>query len=103
MSDYSYATQRKIKHLAEHFGPNWKDQIGNHSIDSAYNALVGDTRKNVFAKLPVETKARLDEMVKSNQVQMADFLTTIIEEKYAQFCARRDLIENALRKEFSGG
>ena len=99
---YSYATQRKIRIIEEKLGKDWRDQRPGKSIDAIYNELVGDTRKNLFCKIPEGAKDHLDEMTKAHKTGMAEFIEQLIEAEWARHTAQVERGERALLEEFSG-
>lgn len=81
---YSYATERKIRILEQQLGSDWKNRIGDKSIDAAYNDVMGDTRKNLFCKIDADIKDKLDIMLKFNQVGMAEFVAELIKAAWSR-------------------
>ena len=102
MTDYSYATDRKIRKIKEHFGPTWTKELEGRSIDAVYNEVVGDTRKNLFCKIDSRVKTRLDEMVSHHGVKMAELVEQMIEAEYSRFGDRQISGEQRMLAEFSG-
>lgn len=98
----SYATERKIRIISEKLGDNWREHLNGRSIDSFYNELVGDTRKNLFCKLRPEVKSKLDELVDEHDMKMAEYVEILIEEAYARFETERDNIGKVLSGQFGG-
>ena len=102
MSEYSYATERKIRKIKEALGEGWANQIAGKSIDAVYNEIVGDTRKNLFCKVDAKIKGKLDEMVDEYKTQMAEFIEQLIEAEWVRYQARLAETERNLLAEFTG-
>lgn len=98
----SYATRRKIRKIEEALGPDWQKLVGDRSIDSVYNDVVGDTRKNLFCKVESSVKEKLDEMVEHHRTRMAEFIEHLIISEWARFQERQREGEENLLREFSG-
>ncbi len=102
MAEFSYATERKIRKIKEALGEGWANQIAGRSIDSVYNEIVGDTRKNLFCKVDAGIKGHLDEMAGEHKTQMAEFIEQLIEAEWIRYQTRRSETERNMLAEFTG-
>lgn len=101
MAKVSYATARKIKILQERFGPEWRKQFPGRSVDSVYNEVMGDRRKNLFCKISPSTKSQLDEMVDTYDVRMSELVERLINAEYRKFEESRLKANLELAAEFT--
>ncbi len=86
MSDNpSYATARKIRIIEKKYGPEWRLRYPNRKIDSIYNEVIGDTRKNLFCKIDSQIKDNLDEMVEFHKTSMSEFVEQLITAEYDRY------------------
>lgn len=99
---FSYATQRKIRIIEERIGSEWKSKYPGSSIDSVFNQIMGDDRKNLFCKIESITKDRLDEMTIFYKTGMAEFIEQLIMAEWQRYDSRRTDGEKRLLAEFSG-
>lgn len=102
MSEASYATKRKLRIIQEKVGPEWRAKYGDRSIDSIYNELIGDNRKNLFCKIDPTRKAQLDEMVEFYDQSMSEFIEQTIDREYSRYAQNKSTIVADLTKQFSG-
>ena len=102
MAKFSYATERKIKIIEEKVGDNWREKFKGESIDSIYNRLVGDDRKNLFCKVSPKTKEELDEMLSDYGVTLGEFMETLIGKEFRRYQDSKSEQIQTLLKEFSG-
>lgn len=100
MADVSYATARKIRIIKEKLGDTWEQTAAGRRIDAVYNELVGDNRKNLFCKLQVSTKAKLDEMVDDSDTKMAEFLEALINREYERFLREKNVQNQNIVNQF---
>jgi len=98
----STATARKLRIVEERLGQHWRDTYPGKSIDAVYNAVVGDTRKNLFAKVLPDVKEKLDEMVIHYDVKMSELLERFIETEYDRYLQEKQKLMNNLARDFSG-
>lgn len=101
MSKLSYATTRKIRILEEQVGSDWKRQYPGRSVDSVYNQVMGDDRKNLFCKINPNVKGQLDEMVDTYDVRMAELVERLIEAEYDRFRQQNRKVSEDLANEFT--
>jgi hypothetical protein len=99
---YSYATLRKIRIIEERLGPEWALAHPNESIDSVYNTLMGDDRKNLFCKISKSSKDQLDEMTTFYKTGMADFIEALIRAEWDRHNQRTDELARRLIGDFNG-
>ena len=101
MPKISYATARKIRILEEKVGHDWRKRFPGRSVDSVYNQIMGDERKNLFCKINPEIKQQLDEMVDSYDVRMSELVERLIEAEYERFCETARKASQDLASEFT--
>ncbi len=101
MRKLSYATTRKIRILEEKVGSDWKKKYPGRSVDSVYNDIMGDDRKNLFCKINPDVKGQLDEMVDSYDVRMSELVERLIEAEYGRFQQRSKKVSEDLANEFT--
>ena len=101
MPKLSYATERKIRILKDKLGDDWKKQYPGRSVDSVYNEIIGDTRKNLFCKIDPLVKSQLDEMVDSYEVRMAELVERLIQDEYERFSEGQLQASQDLASEFT--
>lgn len=97
----SYATERKIRILKEKLGEDWRKQYPGRSVDSVYNEIVGDDRKNLFCKINPVVKTQLDEMVDSYDIRMAELVERLIQREYDTFMETKAQVSHDLANEFT--
>jgi len=98
---YSYATERKLRILEEKVGKDWKEQYGGRSIDSVYNEVNGDVRKNLFCKVDPEVKRKVDELAESYDIKMSELVERLIEREYDEFKHRTEDYSVDLAEQFA--
>jgi hypothetical protein len=81
----SYATERKVRIIKETFGDDWKTLHVGKSIDAVYNLIIGDERKNLFCKVDLITKNRLDELTDFYGLKMSELIEHLIENEYQRY------------------
>lgn len=101
MPKISYATARKIKILEKEVGIDWKKKYPGRSVDSVYNQIMGDDRKNLFCKINPVIKGQLDEMVDIYDVRMAELVERLIEAEYDRFRHQKRKVSEDLANEFT--
>ena len=99
----SYATDRKQRIIEKALGPDWRDKHPGKSIDAVYNLVNGDTRKTLFCKVDPAIKEQLDEMVRYNEVNMAELVERLISEEYVRFTKVRTDQVNMVASQFATG
>ena len=97
----SYSTARKIRILTEKLGVGWQKKYPDRSIDSIYNEVVGDNRKNLFCKIDPEVKEQIDEMIVGYDVKMAELIERLIREEHVRFEQRKDQFSFDLASQFA--
>lgn len=101
MGKASYATERKIRILEEKLGPLWRKAYLGRSVDSVYNEIMGDTRKNLFCKIDPGIKGQLDEMVDNYDMRMSELVERLIQDEYGRFTENRLQTSQDLASEFT--
>lgn len=101
MPEYSYATERKLRILKERIGKDWKEQYGNRSIDSVYNEVIGDIRKNLFCKVDPDIKRKVDELTLSYDIKMSELIERLIDREYDDFKHRTEDYTEDLAEQFA--
>lgn len=101
MAEYSYATERKLRILTEKIGANWQEQHNNRSIDSVYNEVMGDVRKNLFCKVDPEIKRKVDELTDGYDIKMSELIEILIEREYDSFKHRTENYTEDLAEQFA--
>jgi len=87
----SYATLRKLKIIEQKFGADWPLRFPNRKVDSVYNEVIGDTRKNLFCKIDSGIKDNLDEMVEYHNSSMSDFVEQLISAEYDRYLHNKQI------------
>lgn len=101
MDKYSSATRRKIAIITKNVGPNWRELYPHRKIDSIYNEIVGDNRKNLFCKIRPETKTRLDEMVDHYGIPMSELIQRLIDDHFADFEHERNVAVEQIVQQYT--
>lgn len=101
MAEYSYATERKLRILKEKVGTDWQEQYGGRSIDSAYNEVIGDVRKNLFCKVDPDIKRKVDELVEGYDLKMSELIEILIVREYDAFTHRTEDYTEDLAEQFA--
>lgn len=102
MAKFSYATERKIKIIEEKIGSDWEEKFQGESIDSIYNRLMGDDRKNLFCKISPQAKNLMEEMLTEYEVTLGEFVERLILKEYKQYEIGKDQKIHCLKNEYSG-
>lgn len=97
----SYATTRKLKIIEDKLGSDWRASHPGMSIDRIYNTVTGDERKNLFCKINPRVKAKIDEMVREYDVDMAELIERMIEDKYETFVIGKSAYVTKLASQFA--
>ncbi len=97
----SYATERKLRIIEAKYGPDWRSQFPDRSIDSIFIELTGDRRKNLFCKISPDLKDKLDEMVGFRQLSMAELIEQIIDEAHLRFVRDKSFVVEGITQEYS--
>jgi len=101
MTEYSYATERKIRILNEKLGTDWQEKYKGRSIDAVYNEISGDLRKNLFCKVDPVIKQKVDELVDGYDIKMSELIERLIEREYEAYKHRTEDYSEDLATQFA--